>query len=140
LAGRDALAGCEPRTAEATFFTGRACTVWGVQGRYFIPILLLVAIMVVAVVNPAADGRLSVGLAISARSLNPNETAELVVGCLETGRVQNLRGDPIRITPLATVLETMVSEGAYEGIGLEAGAAASVISLSGAGAGEVARR
>jgi hypothetical protein len=89
--------------------------VWGVQGRYFIPILLLVAIMVVAVVNPAADGRLSVGLAISARSLNPNETAELVVGCLETGEGPELARDPIRITPLATVLETMVSDGAYEG-------------------------
>jgi hypothetical protein len=70
------------------------------------------------------------------RSLNPKETAELVVGCLETGTVQNLRGDLIRVTSLATVLETMVSEGAYEGIALEAGAAADLFSLSGAGAAE----
>ena len=70
------------------------------------------------------------------RSLNPKETAELVVGCFETGKVQNLRGDLIRVTPLADVLESMVSEGAYDGMAVEAGAAPEVFSLNGAGAAE----
>ena len=45
-------------------------TVWGVQGRYFVPILSLVAIMVATVVNRGPDERLSAALAISAAVLS----------------------------------------------------------------------
>lgn len=68
------------------------------------------------------------------RSLNPKETAELVIGCLDTGKVQNLRGDLIRVTPLAAVLDAMVGEGAYDGMAVEAGVAPELFSLSGAAA------
>ena len=44
--------------------------VWGVQGRYFVPILSLVAIVVAAVVNRAPDERLSAAMAISAAVLS----------------------------------------------------------------------
>src|SRR6266851_5953673 len=47
-----------------------AHTVWGVQGRYFVPILSLVAIMVATVVNRGPDERLSAALAISAAVLS----------------------------------------------------------------------
>ncbi|WP_354102072.1 MULTISPECIES: hypothetical protein [unclassified Bradyrhizobium] len=70
------------------------------------------------------------------RSLNPKETAELVVGCLETGKVHNLRGDLIRVTPLTAVLDTMVSEKAYEALAMEAGAPPEFFPLVGAGAAE----
>jgi uncharacterized membrane protein len=45
-------------------------TVWGVQGRYFVPILPLVAIMVATVVNRAPNEWLSAALAISAAVLS----------------------------------------------------------------------
>jgi hypothetical protein len=70
------------------------------------------------------------------RALDPFETATLVVGCLETGAVKNLRGDTVRVTPLATVLDAMVRDGAYEDLSLEAGEGDALIGLDGAGAAE----
>ncbi|SRR6266568_3212804 len=47
-----------------------ADTVWGVQGRYFVPILPLAAIIVAALFNRALDKGLSAALAISAALLS----------------------------------------------------------------------
>jgi hypothetical protein len=71
-----------------------------------------------------------------ARALDPFETATVVVGCLETGTVPKLREGSMRITPLATVLDAMVRDGAYEGLSLEAGEGDTRIGLDGAGATE----
>jgi hypothetical protein len=67
-----------------------------------------------------------------ARALDPTETADLIVGCFETGRVKDLSGKEMRITPLAAALESMVSNTAYEGIVLEADADGACIALTGA--------
>jgi hypothetical protein len=67
-----------------------------------------------------------------ARALDPTETANLVVGCFATGRVKDLRGGESQITPLATALESMVNNKAYEGIVLEADADGACIALTGA--------
>jgi uncharacterized membrane protein len=56
-----------------------AASVWGVQGRYFVPILSLVALLVAAVVNRALDERLSAGLAISAAVLSGGATVEAIL-------------------------------------------------------------
>jgi uncharacterized membrane protein len=56
-----------------------ASTVWGVQGRYFIPILSLVAIVVAAVVNLAPDERLSAMMAISAAVLSGGASVEAIL-------------------------------------------------------------
>jgi uncharacterized membrane protein len=56
-----------------------AGTVWGVQGRYFVPILSLVAIVVAAVVNRAPDERLSAALAISAAVLSGGASVEAIL-------------------------------------------------------------
>jgi uncharacterized membrane protein len=56
-----------------------ADTVWGVQGRYFVPILSLVAIAVASVVNRAPSERFSAGLAISAAVLSGGASAEAIL-------------------------------------------------------------
>ena len=56
-----------------------ANTVWGVQGRYFVPILSLVAIMVAAAVNRAPDEQLSAALAISAAVLSGGASVEAIL-------------------------------------------------------------
>jgi uncharacterized membrane protein len=56
-----------------------AGTVWGVQGRYFVPILSLVAIVVAAVVNRAPNERLSTALAISAALLSGGASVEAIL-------------------------------------------------------------
>jgi uncharacterized membrane protein len=56
-----------------------AAVVWGVQGRYFVPILSLVAMVVAAVVNRAPDERLSVALAISAAVLSGGASVEAIL-------------------------------------------------------------
>jgi len=56
-----------------------ANSVWGVQGRYFVPILSLVAIVVAAVVNRAPDERLSAALAISAAVLSGGASVEAIL-------------------------------------------------------------
>jgi uncharacterized membrane protein len=53
--------------------------VWGVQGRYFVPILPLVAIMVGALVNRAPDERLSAATAISAAVLSGSASIEAIL-------------------------------------------------------------
>ena len=68
-----------------------------------------------------------------ARALDPAETAALVIGCCESGTVRNLRGKKETITPLATVLESMVNDRAYEGIVLEVDDGGTCIDLTGAG-------
>lgn len=67
-----------------------------------------------------------------ARVLNPVETAELVVGCLETGRIKNLKGDLQTIPPLAAALTAMAVQKGYEGMVLEAADGESCVALSGA--------
>jgi uncharacterized membrane protein len=47
-----------------------ADSVWGVQGRYFVPILPLLAIAVAALVNRAPAPWLSAALAVSAATLS----------------------------------------------------------------------
>ena len=71
-----------------------------------------------------------------ARAFDPSETAELVVGCLESGRIKNLKGEQQTITPLATVLAAMVEQKAYEGMVLEAGEGEAAVALTGAAAAE----
>lgn len=53
-----------------------ANTVWGVQGRYFVPILPLLAIMIAAVVDRAPESRLSAALSISAAVLSGGASIE----------------------------------------------------------------
>jgi uncharacterized membrane protein len=53
--------------------------VWGVQGRYFVPILSLVAIVVAALVNRAADERVSAAMAISAAVLSGSASVEAIL-------------------------------------------------------------
>ena len=69
-----------------------------------------------------------------ARALDPLETAELIVGCLETGSYRNLQGQHKSIQPLAAILEAMVDQKAYEGMNLEARDGSTQVDLSGAGA------
>jgi uncharacterized membrane protein len=56
-----------------------ADTVWGVQGRYFVPILSLVAIVVAAVVNRAPDAWLGAVMAISAAVLSGSASVEAIL-------------------------------------------------------------
>jgi uncharacterized membrane protein len=56
-----------------------ANTVWGVQGRYFIPILALLAIVVAALVNSAPTKRLTAALAISAALLSGGASVEAIL-------------------------------------------------------------
>ena len=56
-----------------------ADTVWGVQGRYFIPILSLVAVVVAALVNRGIDERLTTAMAISAAVLSGCASLEAIV-------------------------------------------------------------
>jgi uncharacterized membrane protein len=56
-----------------------AGSVWGVQGRYFVPILSLVAIVVAAVVNRAPDEWLSAAIAISAAVLCGGASIEAIL-------------------------------------------------------------
>ena len=53
--------------------------VWGVQGRYFVPMLSLVAIVVGAVINRAPDQRLSGVLAICAAVLSGGASVEAIL-------------------------------------------------------------
>jgi hypothetical protein len=71
-----------------------------------------------------------------AHALDPAETAELLVGCFETGRVRNLQGRLESIPPLAAVLKAMVERKAYDGMTLEARDGPARVDLSGAGAAE----
>jgi hypothetical protein len=66
------------------------------------------------------------------RAFDPSETAELVVGCVESGKVQNLKGEIQTITPLAAVLATMVEQKAYDSMILEVGDGETCVALSGA--------
>ena len=52
---------------------------WGVQGRYFIPILSLVAVVVEALVNRGIDERLTTAMAISAAVLSGCASLEAIV-------------------------------------------------------------
>ena len=56
-----------------------ASTVWGVQGRYFVPILALVAIAVAAVINRAPDERLNAALAITTAVLSGGASVEAIL-------------------------------------------------------------
>jgi uncharacterized membrane protein len=56
-----------------------ADVVWGVQGRYFVPVLLLVAIVVAAVVDRAPAERLSAAMAISAAVLSGSASVEAIL-------------------------------------------------------------
>jgi uncharacterized membrane protein len=53
--------------------------VWGMQGRYLVPILALVAIAVAALVDRAADERLSAAMAISAAVLSGGASVEAIL-------------------------------------------------------------
>jgi hypothetical protein len=88
---------------------------------------------------PAADEFVKVRnnvIGHGSRALDPSETAALVVDCLETGVVRDLRGKSMSIPPLVAVLETMASDGAYEGLSLEAGEGTTLVALNGAGSTE----
>jgi uncharacterized membrane protein len=56
-----------------------ADSVWGMQGRYFLPILSLVAIAVAAAVNRAPDEWLSAAMAISAAMLSGGASVEAIL-------------------------------------------------------------
>ena len=56
-----------------------ADAVWGVQGRYFIPIVSLVAVVVAALVNRGIDERLTTAVAISAAVLSGCASLEAIV-------------------------------------------------------------
>jgi hypothetical protein len=71
-----------------------------------------------------------------ARALDPLDTARLVVGLVQSGRVADLRGRISRITPLSAVLAGMVRDGAFEGMQLEALDDDETVSLTGAQAAE----
>jgi hypothetical protein len=62
-----------------TFTPLDADSVWGVQGRYFVPILPLVAIMVAAIVDRGPDERLRAALAISAAVLSGGASVEAIL-------------------------------------------------------------
>jgi hypothetical protein len=53
--------------------------VWGVQGRYFVPILSLVAIVVAALVDRAPGERHSAAMAISAAVLSGSASVEAIL-------------------------------------------------------------
>jgi uncharacterized membrane protein len=53
--------------------------VWGVQGRYFVPVLLLVAIAVSALVDRAPPQRLSAAMAMSAAVLSGSASVEAIL-------------------------------------------------------------
>jgi uncharacterized membrane protein len=53
--------------------------VWGMQGRYFVPILALVAIVFAALVDRAPDERLSAAMAISAAVLSGSASVEAIL-------------------------------------------------------------
>jgi uncharacterized membrane protein len=56
-----------------------ASTVWGVQGRYFVPMLSLLAIVVAAVVSRSPDERLSAALAITTTVLSGGASVEAIL-------------------------------------------------------------
>lgn len=56
-----------------------ANTVWGVQGRYFVPILSLVAIMVAALVNRGPGEGVSATLAVSSAALSGCASVEAIL-------------------------------------------------------------
>ena len=56
-----------------------ANTVWGVQGRYFVPILSLAAFLVAAFGNHTQDQRLGAALAISAAMLSGGASVEAIL-------------------------------------------------------------
>jgi uncharacterized membrane protein len=56
-----------------------ANTVWGVQGRYFVPCLPVVAISVASVVNRGLDERIRAALAISAGVLSGSASIDAIV-------------------------------------------------------------
>jgi uncharacterized membrane protein len=56
-----------------------ADVVWGVQGRYFVPILPLAAIMVAALVDRAPDERLTAALAIAVAVLSGGASVEAIL-------------------------------------------------------------
>jgi hypothetical protein len=53
--------------------------VWGMQGRYFVPILALVAIVFAALVDRAPDERLSAAMAISGAVLSGSASVEAIL-------------------------------------------------------------
>jgi len=57
-----------------------ADAIWGVQGRYFVPILPLVAIVIAALVNRGFDERLTATMAISAALLSGGACVEAILG------------------------------------------------------------
>ena len=67
------------------------------------------------------------------RAFDPSETAELVIGCVESGKVRNPKGENQTTIPLAAVLAAMVELKAYDSMILEAGEGESRLVLSGAG-------
>jgi uncharacterized membrane protein len=62
-----------------TFTPLDADSVWGVQGRYFVPILPLMAIMVAAIIDRAPDERLAAALAMSAAALSGGASIEAIL-------------------------------------------------------------
>ena len=61
------------------FTPPQADTVWGVQGRYFVAILPLIAIVVASVVHRAPGGNLHAALAISAAVLSGGASIEAIL-------------------------------------------------------------
>ena len=53
--------------------------VWGVQGRYFLPVLPLAAIMIATLVDRAPDERITAALAISAAVLAGGASLEAIL-------------------------------------------------------------
>jgi uncharacterized membrane protein len=56
-----------------------APSVWGVQGRYFIPVLSLVAVVIAALVTRGPDERLTRAMAISAAVLSGSASLEAIL-------------------------------------------------------------
>jgi uncharacterized membrane protein len=56
-----------------------APSIWGVQGRYFIPIFSLLAGVVAALVTRSADERLTRAMAISAAVLSGTASLEAIL-------------------------------------------------------------
>jgi len=72
----------------------------------------------------------------AAHALDANDTAEIVRGFLETGRVRDLRGKVASVPPLGKVLSEMANDGAFAGIELRAEIDGVDMSLVGSGATE----
>lgn len=64
---------------------------------------------------------------------DPEEVADLVIGCVETGRVRTVQGEEKKVPSLASVFEDLVKRGIFAGMTLEALDGGAGIPLTGAG-------